>query len=154
MVGYFGKNKIVGILAVVAVVIIAAYFFIGSQAADDPIARYKAAMAKDMMGGTTPQETLDMFVAALRTGDVEKAAGYFMFDDNLSRAKWVTGLAGLKEKGLLGKMADDIEQNARPGTPAYEGDYGFVLYNKDGGIGAEIDMEFNAQSGVWKLQGL
>ena len=121
---------------------------------NDPVKRYQAAMAADAAGGKTPAETLRMFVAALRAHDVARAASYFILDDNLSRAQWVDYFTELKRKNVLDRMADDIEKNARPGTPAYEGDYGFILRNKDGSIGLEIDMELNPLSGVWKLQSL
>ncbi len=40
-------------------------------------AKYVAAMTADTYGGKTPQETLDLFVDALRKGDVELASKYF-----------------------------------------------------------------------------
>ena len=46
--------------------------------------RYIQAMTEDTYGGKTPQETLDLFVAALEAEDVELASKYFMLDDNLS----------------------------------------------------------------------
>src|SRR3989344_9575072 len=50
--------------------------------------RYIEAMTADTYGGKTPQETLDLFVAALRAEDVELASKYFLLDENLSREKW------------------------------------------------------------------
>ena len=148
-----GKKRAVICLGVCAAVVVGAYFFMKMRGPDDPIARYDAVMAKDDVGGATPRATLDMFVAALRANDAEKAASYFMLDDNLSRATWADRLNQLKEKGLLGRMADDIEKNAQATKPAYEGDAEFEILNNDGSVGALIDMERNKFSGVWKLQG-
>ena len=35
----------------------------------------------DMYGGVTPEETLQMFIAALETGDIELASKYFLPDE-------------------------------------------------------------------------
>ncbi len=96
-----GKKKIIIVLGIIAVGLSMAYFFMDRIDMNDPIARYKAVMAADMVGGKTPQETLDLFIVALRADDVEKAAGYFMLDDNLSRAQWVTGLAGVSNPASM-----------------------------------------------------
>jgi hypothetical protein len=114
---------------------------------------YERAMA-DTYGGKTPQETLDMFVDALRKGDVELASKYFMLDDNLSREKWVDYLANIKQKGLLVIMADDVAQEARPLGSSREGAFAFALFNKDGTVGVQILMQFNKYSQVWKIESL
>ena len=96
-------------LAIFAAVLVGTYVF-KDKASDgsDVLAAYDAAMAADRVGGATPQETLSLFIAALRAGDPAAAAQYFMLDDNLSRAMWVRQLNDVKRRGLLGKMADDI----------------------------------------------
>lgn len=145
------KNAAIG-LGVFAAGILAAYFFTTWRNAGDPLARYEAATAADDQGGKTPEETLNLLVAALRANDAEKAAGYFMLDDDAKRDAWIERFQIIKEKGLLVKMADEIEANAKPGTSSYEGDYGYVIYDANGNIAADMDMEFNKLSGVWKFQ--
>jgi hypothetical protein len=149
------KKKIIIGLTVVALAVGGGYWYQARVADDaDPFAEYKAAMQRDEIGGATPAATLALFVAALRANDAVAAADLFMLDDNGSRAKWVTQLAVLKDQGLFAKMADDIEKNAKPTNPAYEGDAEFELLNSDGSVGVLIDMELNKFSGVWKLQSL
>ena len=140
-------------LAIFAAVLVGTYAFRDVPTdGSEVIAEFEAAMAADTAGGTTPEETLSLFVAALRANDAEGAAEYFLLDDELSREKWVVRLNDLKRRGLLARMADDIEENAVLGTPSYEGDAGFFIRNPDGTISTEIDMELNPFSGVWKLQ--
>lgn len=115
---------------------------------------YVAAMTADTYGGKTPQETLDLFVKALRAGDVDLASKYFLLDENLSREKWVGYLNDVKTKGLLEKMATDIQQDAKSVSPSYEGDYAFALFGDDGTVGVLIDMQFNKHSKVWKIESL
>lgn len=140
------------ILAVIALCLLFVYFFVSRIDARNPLAQYEAAMRADREGGKTPEETLRLFVAALRTDDPARASSYFTFDASLSRKKWLERLTTLKKQGLFGVMADDIETHARRARAAYDGDAQFEIMNNDGTIGALIDMEFNEFSGVWKLE--
>lgn len=117
--------------------------------------RYVQAMTADKNGGKTPQETLNMFVDALKKEDVELAASYFMLDDNLSRDKWIETLAIFKEKGLLDDMAGDLGKSKEDiKNRIDENDYKFNIYNDDGTVGGWIDMRFNNYSKVWKIESL
>jgi hypothetical protein len=149
------KKKIITGLVIIALVIGGIYYY-RMQGVDDedPFTEYKVAMQSDVAGGATPADTLAMFVAALKVNDAVAAAQLFMLDDSGSRAKWITKLTDLKAQGMLAQVADDIEKNAKPTSPAYEGDAGYELLNNDGTVGAIIDMELNTFSRVWKLQSL
>ncbi|MBI2064963.1 MAG: hypothetical protein HYT62_02845, partial [Candidatus Yanofskybacteria bacterium] len=118
--------------------------------------RYIEAMTEDSYGGKTPQETLDLFVVALKDEDVELASKYFMLDDNLSREKWLKTLKIFKEQGVLDDMARDIEgktQEDKEGKTD-ENDFKFVMYDENGDVGARINMRFNQYSKVWKIESL
>ncbi len=115
--------------------------------------RYIEAMTEDTFGGETPQETLNLFVAALKTKDVELASKYFMLDDNLSREKWVKTLAALKEKEVLDDMARDME-----GAEFYKSVDDirqlFIVYNDNKTDSILINFIFNKYSKVWKIESL
>ena len=51
--------------------------------------------AEDPYGGDTPEETLRLFVDALKTGDMELAAKYFVLD---KQQEWREDLAKIEEK--------------------------------------------------------
>ena len=128
-----------------------------SQRYRDVEQRYIEAMTADTHGGKTPEETLKMFIDALRREDVDLASKYFLLDvsDNLTREKWIKRLNDIKGKNLLGQMAKDLERaKPDPAGPLYEGDFGFVVYADDGLVGAQIDMQFNKFSQVWKIESL
>lgn len=115
---------------------------------------YIAAMTADNVGGKTPQETLDLFTAALAAGDVEGAAQYFMLDDQGSRDKWVKALREIKDKGALDEMVKDLKKT----KPDLEGkiddnDFKFAIF-ENGILNNLIDMQFNTHSGVWKIEDL
>jgi hypothetical protein len=124
--------------------------------AGDVEREYVEAMKRDVYGGATPQETLDLFVAALRAGDTGLASKYFMLDDGLSRDTWLRTLEEIDGQGLLNEMADDIEGKTLPDLEGRidENDYKFGIYNDDGILGALIDMQYNKYTGVWKIESL
>jgi hypothetical protein len=115
---------------------------------------YIEAMTADTYGGKTPQETLDLFVAALEKGDIELASKYFLLDENLSREKWVAYLKGVKDKDLLAVMARDIRNLAKPVNGDNENDFAFEILNNKGLVSVLIDMQFNKHSQVWKIESL
>lgn len=149
------KKKIIGGLVAVALVFGGVYFW-RMRALDnaDPFAGYKAAMAADRVGGATPAETLTMFIAALRAEDPVAAAELFMLDDTGSRAKWQERLVALGAAGMFQQMADDIEKYAKMANSTTEDYARYELLNSDGSVGAQIGMQLNTFSGVWKLQSL
>jgi len=117
--------------------------------------RYIEAMTEDIYGGKTPQETLNLFVTALKAGDVDLASKYFMLDDNLSREKWLKTLTIFKERGVLDDMAKDIEgAKEDKESKTSEEDFKFAAYTEDGIVGALIDMWFNTYSSIWKIESL
>ena len=121
---------------------------------------YEKAMREDTYGGKTPEETLKMFIEALKKEDIELASKYFMIETDtqdpnyLTRNKIVKALQEEKQKDKLQYIADILSRAIPdPAGPLYEGDYGFVVYEKEKVI-AEINMEFNKESSVWKIQSL
>lgn len=114
---------------------------------------YVEAMTADTYGGKTPQETLDLFVDALRKGDVELASKYFMLDDNLSREKWLDRLSDIKNRDLLNIMAQDIS-TAEFYKKINDESENFIIYNDDKTDSLLINMAFNKYSEVWKIESL
>ena len=75
------------------------------QALQD-LKKLEKAYAEDTYGGETPEETLRLFIDALKKGDTDLAAKYFVLDVQPERRE---GLAKIKEKGLLEEMVKDLE---------------------------------------------
>jgi len=59
--------------------------------------RLKALVEADTYGGKTPQETLEMFIAAVEAGDYELASKYFVVEKQL---EWVNKLQILPVKNI------------------------------------------------------
>ncbi|TSC89618.1 MAG: hypothetical protein G01um10143_108 [Parcubacteria group bacterium Gr01-1014_3] len=115
---------------------------------------YIAAMTADTYGGKTPKETLDLFVAALKKGDIDLASKYFLLDENLSREKWVSHLVSVKEAGLLNKMASDITLLAKEVRGSDPKEAAFEILNSKGIVSVVIDMRLNEYSKLWKIESL
>lgn len=122
-------------------------------------ARFEKAMKEDIYGGKTPQETLDLFVAALKKGDIDLAAKYFQLETNendpnyLTRKKWEDVLKKTKEEGKLPEIIALLER-AQPAGSSVEGGFGFEIRNIDGSLAADINMQLNKYSNVWKIESL
>ncbi len=121
----------------------------------------KQALANDITGGKTPEETIQLFLAALKTGDMEQAAQYFMLNTNeqspyyLTRQEWIDGLNDKQRKGEIStvistveKMKPSINQNFGKNSSVY------VLLNKDGVADYSLFLRFNTYSNVWKIESL
>lgn len=158
MPNWSGKQFILLFLAIILVT--AGGYFIWSRFLKyDPVKAYQeaekkyiAAMTADTYGGKTPKETLDLFVAALRAGDVELASKYFLINEKATREEWVKYLTQVQEKGLLAKMAEDIARDAKPFGNPPEGEFYFGLFNNDGTVAIPIDMRLNTYTKVWKIE--
>ena len=122
---------------------------------------YEKAMKEDTYGGKTPEETLQMFIEALKKEDIELASKYFMLEtdtespDYLTRKKWENYLQEISNKNLLQQMANDIEKDAKPLTKTpNDKEFSYALFNEDGTVGISIDLKFNEYSNVWKIESM
>lgn len=115
---------------------------------------YQQTLKDDTHGGKTPEETLAMFIEALKDGDVELASKYFFISNDLKIDGWKNFLTRIEDEGNLLRFAQDIEKHAKPGNILDKKSYGFVLYNDDGTVGLQINMKFNEYSEIWKIESL
>jgi len=115
--------------------------------------QYEEAMKNDTYGGTTPQETLDMFIEALKQEDVELASKYFLLDENLSRDKWEKALLEEKNAGGFEELVSYLG-SAEPAGSAMENYFGFEIKDAYGVIMSDINMKLNKYSNVWKIESL
>lgn len=116
---------------------------------------YKKAMAEDTYGGKTPEETLQMFIKALKKEDVELASKYFILEENGQlNPKWIEGLIKTKESGKLQEVIDLLSK-AKPDIKAIssENDFKFSTYENNK-LKAYVNLEFNEESDVWKIESL
>ncbi len=116
---------------------------------------YKKAMREDIYGGKSPEETLQMFIEALKKEDVELASKYFILkEDGNPDPKWKEGLIKTKEGGKLKEVADLLSK-AKPDLEvrSSEDDFKFATYENNK-LKVYINLEFNIYSQIWKIESL
>jgi len=116
---------------------------------------YEKAMREDIYGGKTPEETLQMFIEALKKEDIELASRYFMLDENNKiNQKWIDGLKKTKEDGGLEEMIN-LLYKAKPDmeSRSSEEDFKFAVYENNK-LKAYVNLEFNTYSNIWKIESL
>lgn len=115
---------------------------------------YIKAMTEDVYGGKTPQETLNMFIEALKKEDVDLASKYFLLNSvGQVDQKWVDGLNKTKEAGKLSDIAKELE-TASPAGSVMKDYFGFEIRSNKGDLLSDINMQLNNFSGVWKIESL
>lgn len=114
--------------------------------------RHKQALREDTYGGKTPEETLKMFIEALKKEDIELASKYFVIDTQNSREEWKNELEKTKNEGKLNEIISLVSRAVpTPSQKTLEGIFWFSIYNDKKEVELLIEMSFNQQSGVWKI---
>jgi len=111
--------------------------------------RIRKLYEEDTYGGKTPEETLALFIDALKKGDTDLAAKYFVIED---REQQKTYLDDVKAKNDLLAMATDAQKlklTKNDGERAF-----FVLTNEKGVVIVQVVLAKNSQNGVWKIMEL
>lgn len=116
---------------------------------------YNEAMKNDVYGGKTPQETLDMFIAALRAGDTELASKYFVLkEDGKIDQKWADALRKTKEAGKIEETVN-LLLRAKPDLDGITSNEDFKFSVKESGeIIVFVNLVLNKESKVWKIESL
>lgn len=103
----------------------------------------------DTYGGTTPEETLRLFIDALKKEDIDLAAKYFVID---RQEEWLGNLRKIKEKNMLAKMVKDLE---REKSKKLTGDDRAVFYiSNDKRELALIIRTIKGVNGIWKIENI
>ncbi len=121
---------------------------------------YDELMKNDTYGGKTPEETLQLLIDALKSGDVELASKYFAYETNendpnyLTKKKWEDALSKAKKDNRFSEIIDVVSR-ATPDKSASIDIGHYVFVTRDGkSIVAEIDLYLNKYSGVWKIESM
>jgi len=108
----------------------------------------KKAYTEDTYGGATPEETLDMFIAALGAKDVALASKYFVIE---KQARMLGELsAGLESGGVETFL--DIYKMGGDGDYIDESNFQHSIFIDD--IPMNLNLIKNTYSGVWKIESL
>lgn len=114
-------------------------------------AALEARYAADFDGGATPQETWDLFVAALEAGNTDRAAKYFIVErQEEEKRAWAVA----KDLGNIPIFLEDFKL-IKGGTMYPDGDrFEFYTGSIDNGPGFVYMLVKNPITGVWKIEDL
>lgn len=104
---------------------------------------------EDTYGGATPEETLQLFVDALKKGDVELASRYFIYD---KQEKWLKTLLDTKRKGQLENLVADLLRLSKkyPLMEDSENRFIFEALDSENTLILQVDVA-KGQNGKWKI---
>lgn len=115
-----------------------------ARRAENFIKDWEAKYKNDTYGGVTPEETLQLFITALKNGDTDLAAKYFLIDD---QEKWSKYLKDVKSSGKLGDIIEEekkLKLSKKDSQKAY-----FTIANNNI---VEVQVVLGvSQNGLWKL---
>ena len=122
------------------------------------------ALSEDTYGGKTPEETLKLFVEALRQENIELASKYFVLNTDmeafgteefLSRGKWEEALVKARNERRLNTIADSVLK-AKPSTRKRisEQEVQYIIVGQDNVVETTIYLELNPISNVWKIESI
>src|SRR3990167_1089691 len=142
--------KFVGIFVVVIIAALAAiyyanYYFSPEQKALRYYADLERQYAEDTYGGKTPEETLRLFIDALKVGDIDLASKYFVVEE---REKTKNDLATVQNNGGLGDVMGRIQNLSLSKTDNDKA--WFVITDENRVIKYEVLLSKN-QNSVWKI---
>lgn len=156
--GFLNRRSIkfiFGFLVILAISIAVLFVASNSQKNDDYDRQTQLAKEmedkyrNDTYGGDTPEQTLQLFIDALKAGDTELASKYFVVD---KQEEWKEKLEIGKEKGNLLAFLD-ILNKPKNGKEIYNGAYIFT-FSENQEILMSIDLILNNSSNKWKIESL
>lgn len=103
---------------------------------------------EDTYGGNTPEETLQLFIDALKKGDIELAAKYFVVD---KQEEWKNDLEIAKQNNHLDLFIQEV-QNTKNGKEIYEGNYLYTIPDKNNIAQFTISLVKNKLTNKWKIE--
>ena len=78
------------------------------------------AYKNDPYGGSTPEETLALFIDALKKGDAELASNYFIPEKREEYKKAVTNWIRLGKNNDIATQLANVNNNRRPNSAEYQ----------------------------------
>ncbi len=101
----------------------------------------------DTYGGNTPEETLQLFIDALKNNDINLASKYFVVD---KQEEWKEKLEKIKNNGLLQNMTSDLSRDKEKQIIS-ENRIVFYIYNNNNLLAVSINIVKNINN-KWKIE--
>ncbi len=118
--------------------------------------KYEAAMKADTYGGATPQDTLNLFIEAIKNGNVDLASNYFLLDDDGTRnaliKQNIQKIINENQTNKLLSIINNLQPSSRDtGSPDIKE---FVTLDQKGFVDYSITLKLNKYSNIWKIENM
>ena len=100
----------------------------------------------DPYGGETPEETMKLFIEALKKGDIELASKYYIWDRQEQRLR---DLIKAKKEGRLPEILNKLDQYELSKKEPKRAFY--IRVGDDGVVASAIIIEWQGLNGKWKI---
>ena len=112
-------------------------------------------LKNDTDGGATPEETLQLFITALKKNDIEQAEKYFVIYPEDKQVSLVGIIKKLQDAGEMEKFIEYLGKvKQEKGDGILDGNVTFSYVNKDGKMDIGIEITKSKYSTVWKIENL
>ncbi len=157
--GFLNKKSIkiiFGFLIILAVSIAVLFIASNSQKNDDYDRQLQLAKEmeekykNDTYGGDTPEETLQLFIDALKAGDIELASKYFVVD---KQGEWKEKLGKINENQKINLLIEDLNKLEKT-IKSNDATAFFVLTNQEEVVIVQLVIVKNPVSNKWKIEEL
>ena len=105
------------------------------------------AYKKDEYGGATPEETLNLFIEALKAGDLELASKYFVVE---KQPEYLEAFDNWKNLNKLESIIVEIENSVNNGS-FVDDSYQFFSLDESGNIRLLVELVKNTHTNKWKM---
>ncbi|QQG46628.1 MAG: hypothetical protein HYY55_02175 [Candidatus Niyogibacteria bacterium] len=133
------------VVLVLAVLYFLNYYFSPEQKALRYYADLEKQYANDTYGGQTPEETLQLFIDALKAGDIELASKYFVVE---KQGEWLQKLQVTKEKNGLTDFVKLIGESKIKSLDSNSAIFNYEIESGGGSVNVG-GKEFSVPSGVY-----
>lgn len=144
------RNWGLGIVLIIIVAVVGIVWWQYTHTDDYLLQKYYEDMERqymaDTVGGATPEETLSMFISALKVGDVDLASKYFVLE---SQEEWRENLERVKSSESLDAMVRDLGRSKR-GRDIAEGSTRFTVTNNNNEVITIINI-VQLSNKIWKI---
>lgn len=105
---------------------------------------------EDPYGGNTAEDTWQMFLDALRKGDIDLASKYFAPD---RQERWKTNFERIKAAGMLDEMIADLSRAVKSKIESTDTLVIYVATNEENIVITNIKI-FKSLNGKWKIDSI
>lgn len=144
-----------GIIIVAGLIVWGFGYYRYTQTPEYAVEKYykelKTKYAADTYGGDTPEETLRLFIDALKKGDIELASKYFVIEEQDEK---LADLKIGKERGSLEKIVGLLEKADYPSKYPDGKSYDISIIEKDDTIKFGVHLVLNELTKKWKIESL